>query len=125
VVSNQRGVGRGLMKESDLLDIQQKMRMEISTAGGRIDGIYYCTATGAKEFCRKPNPGMALQARKDFPVIRPSKSIMVGNKMSDMQFGRNAGTFTVYLRTTHPHQPYPHPDIDAIFGDLADFAKAL
>jgi histidinol phosphatase-like enzyme len=50
---------------------------------------------------------------------------MVGNKPGDMQFGRNAGTYTIYLKTTHPEQPLPHPDIDLAFDSLIDFAKAL
>jgi D-glycero-alpha-D-manno-heptose 1-phosphate guanylyltransferase len=125
VISNQRGVGRGLMTEQDLLDIQERMKLKIEEDGGRIDKIYYCTATESTHFCRKPNPGMALQAVKDFPSISLSKSLMVGNKPSDMQFGRNAGTFTVYLKTTHPEQPLPHPDIDLAFPSLIDFAKGL
>jgi D-glycero-alpha-D-manno-heptose 1-phosphate guanylyltransferase len=125
VISNQRGVGRGLMTESDLLDIQQRMKGRIEEDGGRVDEIYYCTATEPTHFCRKPNPGMARQAARDFPSVDLSKSIMVGNKISDMQFGRNAGTYTVYLKTTHPEQPLPHPDIDLAFDSLIDFAKAL
>jgi D-glycero-alpha-D-manno-heptose 1-phosphate guanylyltransferase len=125
VISNQRGVGRGLMTEDDLRDIQARMKLRIEADGGRLDEIYYCTATEPTDFCRKPNPGMALQAAKDLPSINLSKSIMVGNKISDMQFGRNAGTYTVYLRTTHPDQPMPHPDIDLAFDSLVDFAKAL
>jgi len=125
VISNQRGVGRGLMSEKDLLDIQRRMRSRIEENGGRIDKIYYCTATDSHHFYRKPNPGMALQAAKDFPSIDLSKTIMVGNKLSDMQFGRNAGTYTVYLTTTHPGQAIPHPDIDLAFNSLIDFAKAL
>jgi len=125
VISNQRGVGRGLMTEKDLLDIQRRMKLKIEEDGGRIDKIYYCTATEPTHFCRKPNPGMALRAVNDFPSIDLSKAIMVGNKLTDMQFGRNAGTYTVYLRTTHPEQPLPHPDIDLAFDSLIDFAKAL
>ena len=125
VISNQRGVGRGLMTEKDLLSVQQRMRSGIEKDGGRIDKIYYCTATDSHHFYRKPNPGMALQAAKDFPSIDLSKTIMVGNKLSDMQFGRNAGTYTVYLKTTHPEQALPHADIDLIFNSLLDFAKAL
>jgi len=125
VISNQRGVGRGLMSEKDLFDIQHRMKSEIAKAGGRIDKIYYCTATDPHHFYRKPNPGMALQAAKDFPSIDLSKTIMVGNKLSDMQFGRNAGIYTVYLRTTHPEQVFPHADIDLVFNSLIDFAKAL
>jgi histidinol-phosphate phosphatase family protein len=102
VISNQRGVGRGLMNEKDLLDIQQRMKSEIAKAGGRIDKIYYCTATDPHHFYRKPNPGMALQAAKDFPSIDLSKTIMVGNKLSDMQFGRNAGTYTCLFKDNTP-----------------------
>ncbi len=125
VISNQRGVGRGLMSEDDLLEIQQRMKLKIEEDEGRIDKIYYCTAGEDNHFYRKPNPGMALQAAKDFPSIDFSKSVMVGNKPSDMQFGRNAGTYTIYLKTTHPEQPLPHPDIDLAFDSLVDFAKAL
>ncbi|HEY1871866.1 MAG TPA: HAD-IIIA family hydrolase, partial [Chitinophagaceae bacterium] len=125
VISNQRGVGRRLMTEEDLLDIQQKMKATIEESGGRIDKIYYCISTDPKHFCRKPNPGMALQAKKDFPFIDLSKTIMVGNKVSDMQFGRNAGTYNVYLKTTHPKQALPYADIDLSFNSLIDFAKAL
>jgi D-glycero-alpha-D-manno-heptose 1-phosphate guanylyltransferase len=125
VVSNQRGVGRGLMTEEDLVDIQKKMKKRIEEEGGRIDKIYYCIATDPKHFFRKPNPGMALQATKDFPAIDLSKTVMIGNKLSDMQFGRNAGTYTVYLKTTHPRQIMPHPDTDLTFDSLLDFAKAL
>jgi len=125
VISNQRGVGRGLMSENELLDIQRRMRSEIEKNGGRIDKMYYCTATDPRHFYRKPNPGMALQAAKDFPAIDLAKTIMIGNKLSDMKFGRNAGTYTVYLKTTHPEQGLPHADIDLVFNSLIDFAKAL
>jgi D-glycero-alpha-D-manno-heptose 1-phosphate guanylyltransferase len=125
VVSNQRGVGRGLMTEEELLDIQHRMKLKIEEDGGRIDKIYYCIATDPKNFYRKPNPGMALRAAKDFPAIDLAKTIMVGNKPTDMQFGRNAGTYTVYLKTTHPEQPFPHTDIDLAFNSLPEFAKAL
>jgi D-glycero-alpha-D-manno-heptose 1-phosphate guanylyltransferase len=126
VISNQRGVGKGLMTEKALLDIHKKMVYNIGNFGGKYSPkVYYCTAVDPKHFFRKPNPGMALQAKKDFPSIDFSKSIIVGNKKSDMQFGRNAGMYTVYLPTTHPDQTLPNADIDLAFDSLADFAKAL
>lgn len=125
IVSNQRGVEKGLMTENDLTDIHQKMKAEIDQAGGRIDKIYYCTSINNKNMCRKPNPGMAFKAAADFPEIDLSKSVIVGNKPGDMLFGRNAGMRTVYLKTTHPDQPLPHPDIDLSFENLPEFAKAL
>jgi D-glycero-alpha-D-manno-heptose 1-phosphate guanylyltransferase len=125
VVTNQRGVGRGLMTEEMLQLIHKKMVTEIEQAGGRIDGIYYCTAINNDHPCRKPNPGMAVRTRADFPAIDMSRSIMVGNNISDMQFGRNAGMHTVFIKSTRPDQVLPHPDIDLAFNSLAEFAKCL
>lgn len=125
VVSNQRGVGRGLMSEESLVSVHSKMKIAIEAAGGRIDAVYYCTSADDKHPDRKPNPGMAFRAKSDFPEIDFSKTIMAGNKLSDMLFGRNAGIYTVFLATTHPETPFPHPDIDARFISLTDFANAL
>ena len=125
VVSNQRGIGKGLMTEDDLASIHQNMQLEIEDAGGRIDGIYYCTAVDSKALYRKPNPGMAFSAKKDFPELDLGKSIIAGNKPSDMLFGKNAGMYSVYIATTHPETPFPHPNIDLRFNSLSDFAKAL
>src|SRR6185503_3346922 len=125
IVSNQRSVGRGLMTEDDLLDIHRNMQAGIEKAGGRIDKIYYCTSTDNKHLCRKPNPGMAILARTEIPSIDWSHSVMVGNKPSDMLFGRYAGIYTVFVRTTNPEQPFPHADIDLAFDSLGAFAKAL
>lgn len=125
VVTNQKGVGKKLMSEDDLLQIHQQLKNEVIRTGGRIDQIYFCSSMDDEHISRKPNPGMAFEAKKDFPGIDLNKSIMVGNKPSDMLFGRNAGMFTVYLTTTHPNQEFPHPDIDLRFPSLMDFAKAL
>ncbi|RYZ23259.1 MAG: HAD-IIIA family hydrolase [Chitinophagaceae bacterium] len=125
VVTNQRGVSKGLMSEADLHDVHAYMQAEISAAGGRIDRIYYCTDKDNSCFFRKPNPGMALQAKADFPGIDLRKTIMVGNKPSDMRFGRAAGAFTVFIASTNPDQPFPHPDIDRRFDRLLDFAQAV
>jgi D-glycero-D-manno-heptose 1,7-bisphosphate phosphatase len=125
VATNQRGVGKGLMTEKDLSDIHAKMLHDTQTAGGRIDKVYVCTSLSDEDPFRKPNPGMALQAKKDFPQIDLSKSIMVGNTLGDMEFGRNAGMFTVFVQTTHPSLQIPHPSVDLVFENLSDFAKAL
>lgn len=125
VISNQRGVGRGLMTANDLQGIHQYLLQEVTAAGGRIDEILVCTEVNAKHAHRKPNPGMAMLAFERFPNIVPAKTIMVGNKLSDMQFGRWAGVYTIYLKTTHPLQPLPHPLIDAYFNNLPQFVAAL
>jgi D-glycero-alpha-D-manno-heptose 1-phosphate guanylyltransferase len=125
VVSNQRGVGRGLMTEAELVNINHRMQEEIEKAGGRIDRIYYCTSTDNKHPDRKPNPGMALHAKQDFPGIDFSQSIMVGNKISDMLFGRAASMNTVFIASTNPETPFPHPDIDFRFENISDFARSF
>lgn len=125
VVTNQRGVGRGLMTVKDLAGIHDKMVTAIEAIGGKIDGIYFAPAIVNNDPLRKPNPGMAFQAQQDFPDIDLSKSIMIGNKHSDMLFGKNAGMYTVFVATTNPEVPFPHPDIDMRVELLQDFAKAL
>ena len=113
------------MTESDLSEIHTNLQMEIENTGGRIDKIFYCTSIDNKHAERKPNPGMAFQAKRELPVIDLSKSLMAGNKLSDMQFGRHGGMYTVYIKTTHPEQTIPHPDIDLSFDSLYELAKAL
>lgn len=123
IVTNQRGVGKGLMSEADLRDINQHMTQSIEAVGGRINRIYYCTSLDNKHPDRKPNPGMAYRARQEFPEIVPERTLMVGNKHSDMLFGRNAGFYTCYLSTTNPEFDFPHPDIDKRLDSLDELAK--
>jgi D-glycero-D-manno-heptose 1,7-bisphosphate phosphatase len=125
LTSNQRGVGKGLMTEQDLIGIHKNMLQDLEKAGGKIDKIYYSIGATDDDPLRKPNPGMALLAKKDFPQIDFSQSIMVGNNISDMDFGRNVGMYTVFVKTTHPDQALPYPSIDLAFDSLPDFAKAL
>ena len=67
---------------------------------------------------------MGLQAKNDFPAIDFHKSLMVGNNLSDMEFGKNLKMKTVFLSTTNPNQA-PHPTIDLIYPTLLDFAKNI
>ncbi len=98
IVTNQQGIGKGLMTEDDLSQIHNHMLSELQKTGTAIDKIYFCPHL-AKDNpeCRKPNIGMALQAKKDFPEIDFSKSIMVGDSISDIKFGQNAGMQTIFV----------------------------
>ena len=125
VTTNQKGIGKQLMTVNDLITIHQNMTNKIVEMGGRIDAIYYCPDLDNASPNRKPQPGMAFQAKNDFPEIDLEQSIMVGNRMSDMEFGRNAGMQTVYLATTNPEAPYPDTRIDHRFDDLLQFAQAI
>ena len=123
IITNQRGVGKGLMTEKELQQIHHNMQKSIELAGGRIDGIYYCTELESN--FRKPATGMALQAQKDFPDVDFSKAIMLGNSISDMEFGRNIGAATVFVTTTNPSVDKSDERIDAVYNSLEDFAAAL
>jgi histidinol-phosphate phosphatase family protein len=125
LATNQRGISRGIMTLADLENIHQNMMKGIESEAGKIDRIYYCVDTEESSPCRKPNPGMAMQAAQDFPDIDLKKSVMVGNNISDMLFGRNAGMKTVFLKTTDPERKLPDDLIDLHFNNLDDFATAL
>lgn len=125
ITTNQKGIGKGLMTDADLNLIHQNMKNQIIELGGRIDAIYYCPDLDNLSINRKPQPGMAYQAKAAYPSIDFNQSIMVGNRMSDMEFGRNAGMHTVYLATTHPEAPFPDTKIDYRYDNLFQFAEAL
>lgn len=126
IITNQRGIAKGLTLPENLNIIHENLSGEVVKAGGRIDRIYFCGDMDDNSTHRKPNTGMGLQAQIDFPEIDFSKTIMVGNTLSDMQFGKNLGVaLTVFLPTTRPDVPLDHSLIDVVFPDLISFAKAL
>jgi len=125
VVTNQRGVGRGYMTEEDLKDIHAFLAEEVRDAGGRIHRIYYATSVESDHPMRKPNTGMAARALEDFPDIDFSKSVMIGNNLSDMQFGKSMGMKTVFLHTTSEPVHLPHNLIDEQFPSLERWASTL
>lgn len=103
LVSNQQGVGKGCMSQEDLDDIHCRMMSDITAAGGRIDKIYTCTELESSSSpMRKPDIGMALQAQHDFPEVDFSRSVMVGDNVTDMLFARNAQLRAVYITKNNP-----------------------
>jgi D-glycero-D-manno-heptose 1,7-bisphosphate phosphatase len=85
IVSNQAGIGRGVMTETDLMQIHERMRADVSAAGGRIDEIYYCPHDWeAGCDCRKPKPGMLFQVQKDFHLDL-TRTLFIGDDERDQQ----------------------------------------
>lgn len=125
VVTNQKGIGKGLMTVKDLQDIHDFMLKEITKYDGRIDQIYFCPDLDEASPNRKPNAGMGFQAKADFPEIDFSRSLMVGNTMSDMKFGKSLGAKTIFIPSTKPMPELPDPLIDAVYPGLPAIAKAL
>ncbi len=94
VVTNQQGIGKGLMSEKDLELIHSYLLEKLP----QIDRIYFCPdlyTTNSPR--RKPAIGMAIDAKEDFSNISFKRSVIVGDSISDMQFGRNAGMKTCFV----------------------------
>ncbi len=97
VVTNQRGVGKGIMTELQLISIHSELTKAVNQTGGRIDKIYYCTDILDTSEDRKPNIGMATKAKIYFPEIDFRKSIMIGDSKIDMEFGKKLNMYTIYI----------------------------
>ncbi len=122
VVTNQQCIGKKIIYPQDLDLIHQNMLYEITYLKGRIDKVYYSPYLASENHpTRKPGIGMALQAKQDFPHIDFNKSIIVGDSLSDMEFGRNAGMKTVFINT----EAKEDARIDFNFKSLIYFAHTL
>lgn len=91
VITNQRGIGRGLMSEAELAAVHRRMQAELVRAGAGVDAILHCPHDlDAGCGCRKPEPGMIVQALGRFS-IDVARSWVVGDSLSDIEAGRAAG----------------------------------
>ena len=97
LVTNQRGVGKGLMTDAQLAQVHARMMQDILEAGGRLDLILTCTAVSEDDPRRKPNPGMFYEACGLFPDIDAKSSVMVGDSTSDAAFAKNSGMSFILL----------------------------
>ncbi len=121
VVTNQQGVGKGLMTEDDVKEVHDFMINEVENHDGKIDKVYFCPQLkSVPDNYRKPSPKMAYMAKEDFPEIDLSKSIMIGDMNSDVEFGKNAGMMTVFIGDNEL-KLIP----DGRFNSLYDFAKVI
>ena len=133
VVTNQSAVGRGLITESDLAALHDRMCARIGAAGGRIDRIYYCPHRPDEDCaCRKPRPGLILRAARDL-VIDLTKAWLVGDHWSDLAAAHAAGCRPLLVLTGHgrrtlaegvPDGVQAPPDAADLVG-AADYILAL
>jgi D-glycero-D-manno-heptose 1,7-bisphosphate phosphatase len=124
VVTNQQCVGKELITKDNLNAIHEKMVAEIEEDGGRIDRVYFCPDLAEKEPpCRKPEVGMALWAKRDFPQIDFNKSIMVGDSISDMRFGLSLGMECFFITDREINPETGLIKVDSLFDvlNLIDF----
>jgi len=108
VVTNQSGVARGFFPESRLEELHAELRRQLSKEGAHLDAIYYCPHHPEEGYppylqecqCRKPAPGLLLQAAADLNLDLPS-SYMVGDHFSDVECGQRIGAEAILLLTGH------------------------
>jgi D-glycero-D-manno-heptose 1,7-bisphosphate phosphatase len=104
LVSNQPGIAKGYLTEASFERIREKMRGDLANSGSMLDGEYYCLhhpQAVAEKYrvvcdCRKPRPGLLLKAASDLEIDL-KQSWMIGDNLSDIKAGREAGCRTVLL----------------------------
>jgi D,D-heptose 1,7-bisphosphate phosphatase len=134
VVSNQSGVARGYFAEGAIGPVRERIRELLKEIGVELDGFYYCPhhpdgnmpgyATDCD--CRKPRPGMILQAARDHGIDL-SRSWFVGDILDDVEAGRRAGCRTALIdngnETEWKRSPLRWPDI--VVGEMAEAARLI
>jgi len=126
IVTNQQGIGKGLMTVSDLELIHKNMTDDLIKAGAEINEIFYCpNKKEDNSILRKPNVGMALSARKKYPNVNFKKSVMVGDSLTDMQFGKRLKMLTVFVSSDKTDVKNNSKLIDFYFKSLYDFSLHL
>jgi D-glycero-D-manno-heptose 1,7-bisphosphate phosphatase len=120
VVSNQRGVGRGLMEASAVLEIEARMQADLASLGCRISAFRYCFHLSSDACsCRKPAPGMIFDLADEFDVVLEA-SWMVGDSETDVQAGQAAGCRTALLGG-----PDTRSMADTVVASLSEFVRTL
>jgi histidinol-phosphate phosphatase family protein len=126
VITNQQGVGKGIMKNEDVKLVHEFMCSEIAKVGGTIHTVFFCPdldGSGSKD--RKPETGMALKAKLKFPDIDFVRTIMVGDSITDMEFGKNLDMTTVFIQKEKDTQLNNNPLIDYVFTSLKEFSDFI
>lgn len=97
VVTNQRGVAKGLMSANDVNRIHRRMQDELRQMGAHLDAIYFCPHEVGQCRCRKPEIGLFLQAQSELSGIEFSRSFIVGDSLADIEAARRIGAIPVWV----------------------------
>jgi D-glycero-D-manno-heptose 1,7-bisphosphate phosphatase len=117
VVSNQRGIAKGLYTAADLDAIHAKFQRLLELEGARIDAFFICPHEENECNCRKPLPGLFEQAVARFPEITAATSVMIGDSIVDIEFGRRLGMKTIFIDSDAHHRA-PGAEESANLADL-------
>ena len=128
VVSNQAGIGRGVLTPAALDRIHDKMNAALASRGAVLDGLRYCPHHPDESCrCRKPRPGMLVDTMAELEVA-PEESIYVGDRLEDAQAARAAGCRAVLVGTgpgTLDELEARSLGVEAMARDLAGFVTTL
>ena len=123
VATNQSGVGRGRFSLARMQEVNARLEQMVAAAGARLEAIYSCPHAPADMCaCRKPALGMLQQAAADLG-FDPAASIVVGDKASDVEFGRRAGAISMLISDPAQAPVALHPAADFLVSDLAQVAR--
>ena len=129
VVTNQRGVALGRLSQHDLISIHEQMERALQTYNAHLDGIFFCPHDGDFCECRKPKPGLLLQAFAHFRELQPSDGVLIGDSLPDVEAGRSAGVRTILVRgiasTRKPGFAEAEKKADAVADSLADAVSVV
>lgn len=118
IITNQQGIGKKILTTEMLEEIHQKMSKEIIEAKGKITDIFYCPHLASENCsCRKPKPGMLLEAAKKYKITL-SKTFFIGDSKTDIQAGIAAGTKTIFLSNSSKNKIDQTIGSDYIFQNL-------
>jgi D-glycero-D-manno-heptose 1,7-bisphosphate phosphatase len=133
LVTNQAGIARGYYDQASMDHLHDHLRAKVAEHGVVIDAIYFCPhhpqgaikALSIECSCRKPSPGMLLQAAKDFDLDLEA-SVLIGDKVSDVRAGKRAGVGrTVIVESGHEVDPAARLEAGMVAADLLSAARAL
>lgn len=118
VVSNQRGIAMGLYTAAAVHDIHEAFQQTLIKHGAHVDAFFMCPHDHHACNCRKPLPGLFDQATKCFPDITATSSVIVGDSLVDMEFGRNLGMATILIEGDPERQKAGNSSAAAGLADL-------
>lgn len=121
IVTNQRGISRGLVSEATVQSIHSRLIELVAEHGGKIDKVYTCPCADCD--CRKPNTGMALTAQQDFPLIRFNESLLVGDSLSDLNMAKQLAITAVYITGGGPLDMACVTASDEIYDNFEDWSS--
>jgi len=125
VISNQSGIGRGVVGKDLVEAIHVRLRELLQQQGVELNGIYYCPHSPEQNCsCRKPSPAMIYQAAEDLD-FSPRESFVVGDKSSDVEMGKRANAVTILVLTGYGKQQPLREKADFVAEDFREAAAII